>query len=181
MKSFVVDDESLIQIYIEYVMNLSQYTSKLFSLNNAETKLKFHGLQPITNYVVSSKLEDNYNNVDILFRQFQYFTELLAQHNFSLMFDESEIYVYLTKKNDPIMVIGTSLIISNTTSSSVDFYHSIGQYGNLFLSLIDEKYSLPLNKTKQRQILDVIKCTPLYFALQRCIHPNKKERKILMI
>lgn len=189
MNSFVVEDDALIQIYIEYVMNNSEQTSKLFSLNKAETKLKFHRLQPIKNYMISSSLEENYKMADVLFRQFQYFTELLSHHDYSLSYNISEIFIYQSKNNAnnantiPLIILGSSLITPNTAASgsSVDFQHCIGQYGNLFLSLINEKNSMPLNKSMQRQILEQIKCTPLYFAIQRCIHPNKKERKVLMI
>ena len=188
MNPLVVEDKILIQIYIEYVMNISTHASKFFSLNKADTSLKFQKLTCISDYNVSTNLEENYKQVDILFRQFQYFTELLAHHDLSLKYDSSNIHVYLpkNKKNileDPLLIIGPSLIHKdNEGESQTDKnLHSIGQYGNLFLSLLTDKYSLPLNKLKQRQIMEEIKYTPLYFALQRCIHPVKKERKVLMI
>lgn len=187
MNSFVVEDKTLIQIYIEYVINSCQYGSKLFSLNKAESLLKIQKLTPIKDYNVSSEIEKNYKSTDALFRQLQYFTELITNNNLSLKYDLSEIYVYVPKNNKknvlemPLLVIGNSLIVEKHENDVDKTSQYIGEYGNLFLSLISDKYSLPLNKTKQRQILEEIKCTPLYFALQRCIHPVKKERRVLMI
>ena len=60
MNSFVVEDDALIQIYIEYVMNNSEQTSKLFSLNKAETKLK-------TGKQENRKKKEN--KKDLLYRQ----------------------------------------------------------------------------------------------------------------